>query len=137
MSSLVSQGDLDKINKITRLHDEAFWHLHEFDSHAKSSDGRVSISLNMGTVWDRENGNTYPRIEVSIYSYVVATEGGRTHEFESIDEALAAVTEWHSKALAYNPTPEEIAEVDAFAIEMWDAIKDRVIVIDASKKDGE
>lgn len=134
-TTLISERDLNKINEITRLHDEAFWHYHQYDGHAKSSDGSLRITVNFGTVWDRENGNTNPRIEVDIYSYVVATSSGRTHEFESLDEALAAVSEWHSRAMAYKPTDEDIADLDQFAAEMWDAIKDKVTIIDLTDSD--
>jgi hypothetical protein len=131
-TTLIKESDLKKISEITRLHDEAFWHLHQFDGHAKSSDGHLELRFNFGTVWDRENGATSPRIEVDLYSYVVATEGDRRHEFTSLDEALAIVKNWHKKALEYNPTAEEIAEMDKFAADMWNAIKDKVTVIEVN-----
>ena len=137
MLGLISEEDLKKIADITRLHDEAFWHLHQYDGHAKSSDGFVSVKVNFGTVWDREDGAPNPRIEVDIYSYVVATDGGRSHEFESVDEAFAAVTQWHKKAMAYNPSEEDIAELDKFAADMWDAIKDKVTIIDLTDSNKE
>lgn len=132
---MISNSDLEKLREIAHLHDEAFWHYHQFDGHSKSGDGSLRVTVNFGTVWDRENGDTKPRIEVHLYSYVVATDGDRNHEFESIDAALAAVTEWHAEAMEYNPTADDIAEMDAFAAEMWETIKDKVIVIDASKKE--
>jgi hypothetical protein len=130
---MISLEDMSKIKEITRLHDEAFWYLHQFDGHAKSSDGHVSINFHMGTVWDRESGDISPRTEVSIYSYVVSTDSGRNHKFESIDDALQAVTLWHSKAMSYKPTTEELEELDSFAAEMWDVIKDKVTIIDLTK----
>lgn len=137
ITSLISESDVAKLREITRLHDEAFWHYHKYDGHAKISDGAVHVDVRLGTVWDRETGPVEPEITVSIYSYVVATSGDRNHEFESVDEALAAMVEWHAEAMAYNPTEDELAEMDVFAAEMWDAIKDKVVVIDASKKDEE
>lgn len=132
---MISNSDLEKLKEIAHLHDEAFWHYHQYDGHAKSSDGSLRVTVNFGTVWDRENGNTNPRIEVSLYSYVVATSSGRNHDFESIDDALTAVTAWHAKAMEYNPTVDEVAEMDTFAAEMWDAIKDKVNIIDLTNSD--
>lgn len=135
---MITSEMLDKIAEIARLHDEAFWHLHQYDGHAKSSDGAVSIEIGFGTVWTRrEQEKTQPSIGVSIYSYVVASDtpsypnfGQRNHWFETVDEALTVMKEWHAKAMEYQPSPEELAEIDAFAAEMWDVIKDRVTVIE-------
>lgn len=141
---MIAQETLDKIAEITRLHDEAFEHLHKFDGHAKSSDGEVSIEIGFGTVWERRHGKIQPSIGVSIYSYVVASDtpsypnfGQRSHWFATVDEALQVMREWHAKAMAYNPSPEELAEIDAFAAEMWDVIKDKVEVIDVVHNDTE
>jgi hypothetical protein len=37
--------------------------------------------------------------------------------------------------MEYSPTVDEVAEMDAFAAEMWDAIKDRVTIIDLTNSD--
>lgn len=142
---MITQETLDKVAEIARLHDEAFWHLQQFDSHAKSSDGAVSIEIGFGTVWDRRNGEKkLPYLGVSIYSYVVASStpsypnfGQRSHWFETVDEALQVMKEWHEKAMAYSPSEEELAEIDAFALEMWDVIKDKVEVIEVVHNDTE
>ncbi len=134
---MISKKDLDKIAEITHLHDEAFWHLHQFDGHAKSSDGSVQIHLEFGNVWERQEGPVEPRVSVAIYSYVVASStpsypnfGERNHYFETVDEALQVMKEWHAKAMSYQPTEGELKEIDDFAAEMWDIIKDRTTVID-------
>lgn len=135
---MITSEMLDKIDEIARLHDEAFWHLHQYDGHAKSSDGSISIEIGFGTVWTRkEQEKTQPSIGVAIYSYVVASDtpsypsfGQRNHWFETVDEALTVMKEWHAKAMEYNPSPEELAEIDLFAAELWDSIKDRVTVIE-------
>ena len=140
---MVTQEMLDKIAEITRLHDEAFWHLHQFDGHAKSSDGAINIEIGFGTVWNRkEKKQVTPSIGVAIYSYVVASStpsypnfGQRNHWFETVDEALKVMQEWHAKAMAYRPTEEELAEIDAFAAEMWDVIKDKVEVVEIVHND--
>jgi hypothetical protein len=140
---MITQEMLNKVAEITRLHDEAFWHLHQFDGHAKSSDGNISIEIGFGNVWNRkEEEKSSPSIGVSIYSYVVASEtpsypnfGQRSHWFETVDEALKVMREWHEKAMAYNPTEEELAEIDAFAMELWDTIKDRVEIVHNNTED--
>lgn len=134
---MIDQETLDKIAEIARLHDEAFEHLHKFDGHAKSSDGAITIEIGFGNVWERRHEKIQPSLGVSIYSYVVASEtpsypnfGQRNHWFETVDEALTVMKEWHEKAMAYNPTDEELAEMDLFAAEMWDVIKDKVMVVE-------
>lgn len=141
-TGLISQEDLNKVAEITRLHDEAFWHYHKYDGHAKSSDGFLGLEIRFGTVWERADGPVSPTISVNMYSYVVASEtpsypnfGDRNHYFETIDEALNVMREWHAKAMAYQPTEEELKEMDDFASEMWDVIKDKVTIIDVTKEE--
>ena len=139
---LISQNDLDKLNEITRLHDEAFWHLHKFDGHAKSSDGSVSLQIEFGNVWERQEGAVPPRVGVSIYSYVVASDtpsypnfGDRSHYFETIDQALEVMVAWHSKALSYNPTEQELQDMHDFAQDIWEVIRDKTTIFEL--RDGE
>lgn len=139
---MIDQATLDKIAEIARLHDEAFEHYQKYDSHAKSSDGAISIEIGFGTVWDRRREKIQPSLGVSIYSYVVAAAtpsypnfGQRSHYFETVDEALTVMQEWHAKAMTYQPTEEELAEIDAFAAEMWDVIKDKVEVVEIVHND--
>jgi hypothetical protein len=138
---MISDETLDKINEITRLHDEAFWHLHQFDGHAKSSDGSVQIHIEFGNVWERQDGPVQPRVSVAMYSYVVASDtplypsfGERNHYFETVNQALQVMIEWHKEAMAYQPTPEDLAEADEFAREMWETIKDKVTIVDVSSE---
>lgn len=138
---MISDETLDKISEITRLHDEAFWHLHQFDGHAKSSDGSVQIHIEFGNVWERQDGPVQPRVSVAMYSYVVASDtplypsfGERNHYFETVDQALQVMKEWHKEAMAYQPTPEDLAEADEFAREMWETIKDKVTIVDVSSE---
>lgn len=139
---MILQEDVMKVQEIAELHDEAFWHLHQFDGHAKSSDGYIGFDISFGTVWDRREGPVTPRVGVRIYSYVVASEtpsypnfGERSHWFETLDEALVVMREWHAKAMSYNPTQEELDEIDNFALEMWDIIKDRVEIIEVTPEE--
>jgi hypothetical protein len=138
---MISDETLNKISEITRLHDEAFWHLHQFDGHAKSSDGSVQIHIEFGNVWERQDGPVQPRVSVAMYSYVVASDtplypsfGERNHYFETVDQALQVMKEWHKAAMAYQPTPEDLAEADEFAREMWETIKDKVTIVDVTNE---
>lgn len=133
-----------KVQEIIELHDEAFWHLNKYDGHAKSSDGYVGFDISFGTVWDRQQGEVSPRVGVRIYSYVVASDtpsypnlGDRSHWFENLEEALIVMREWHFKAMSYNPTEQELKEIDDFAKEMWESIKDKVNVLEVDYKSGE
>lgn len=136
----LSPEDLEKVQEITRLHDEAFDHYQQFDGHAKSGDGWLSIELDFGTRWDRRrDGKATPRLIVHLYSYVVATEsplypdydGNSNYEFENLDEALAIMQDWHQMAMDYRPGPSDTPEdVDAFFSELWAVIENRVEVIE-------
>ena len=139
---MISQGDLDKIAEIARLHDEAFWHLHKFDGHAKSSDGSIGIEIRFGNVWERQESPVAPSVSVNIYSYVVASEtplypnfGDRNHYFETVDEALQVMKEWHAEAMAYSPTEEELKEADELASDIWEIIKDKTTIMNILEED--
>jgi hypothetical protein len=141
---MISQEDLDKVAEIARLHDEAFWHLHQFDGHAKSSDGSISIEVEFGNVWERKDSSVSPRIGLAIYSYVVASDtpsypnfGQRNHYFETIDEALLVMKEWHQEAMSYNPSEEELNEVDEFASDLWEIIRDKTTIMNILDDDAQ
>lgn len=136
---MITEQDLANVKEIARLHDEAFWWLHQFDGHAKSSDGSIQIDIEFGNVWERQEGPIQPRVGVAIYSYVVASStplypnfGERNHYFESTDQALNVMREWHRVAMSYQPTEEELVEADEFAREMWETIKNKVTIVDAT-----
>ena len=104
--------DMQKLEEISRLLDEAYAHYFEYEGHCKSSEGHISIGF--GNIWDRqEKGIAIEYID--IYSYVFCRQG-RSQLFESIDEALETVKQWHKDEMAYDyNAPEEIAareEVD-------------------------
>ena len=108
--------DMQKLEEISRLLDEAYAHYFEYEGHCKSSEGRISVSF--GNIWDRkENGIAIEYID--IYSYVFCRQG-RSQLFESIDEALETVKQWHKDEMAYDySAPEEVAareEFDNFAV---------------------
>lgn len=115
----VVMNDIEKLQEISRLLDEAYKHYFEYEGHCKSSEGWISVEY--GTYWDRsDNPSELPIKGVEIYSYVFC-EQGRSQDFESLDEALETVREWHAKEMAYDyNAPEEVAareEMDQFAAE--------------------
>jgi hypothetical protein len=122
---MLDETFLNKIAEITRLHDEAFAHYQKFDQHAKISDGSVTVELHFGNVHERReaNGPVKPRISVGLYSYVVAIPreedySAPSYYFDDVDEALEAMAIWHARAMDFNPSEEEQAELDQFASEL-------------------
>jgi hypothetical protein len=141
---MITQEDVMKVQELAELHDEAFWHLHQFDGHAKSSDGYIGFEISFGNVWERRQGPVEPRVGVTIYSYVVASDspsypnfGERNHWFESLDKALDVMREWHKVAMSYNPNDKELAEIDEFAFRMWDTVKDKVTILEIKDNKNE
>lgn len=111
-------NDLEKLQEISRLLDEAYKHYFSYEGHCKSSEGYIHVEY--GNYWDRQDSpSSMPIKSVHIYSYVFCSQG-RSQDFDSIDEALETVREWHANEMAYDPNaPEEVAaraEMDAFAI---------------------
>ncbi len=124
---MLGETFLGKISEITRLHDEAFEHYQKFDKHAKISDGSVTIQLHFGNVHERREANApiKPRISVGLYSYVVAIPreedySAPSYYFDDVDEALEAMAIWHARAMDFNPSEEEQAELDQLASELID-----------------
>ena len=104
----MKKEDYEKLEEIQRLLDEAYNHYFKYESHAKSYEGRISVNFN--NYWDRRNEESGLRIgTIEIASYVFCRKG-RQEFFESIDEALATVREWHKDEMAYDyNAPEEVA----------------------------
>ena len=96
MSEGESMTSAEKLKEIMRLLDEAYDHYFEHESHCKSAEGRVSVHF--GTYFDRNEGAPWNQVEcVEIYSYVLGPS--RTHYFDSLDEALEEVREWHKREM--------------------------------------
>lgn len=82
------------LNEIARLLDEAYTHYFATsDGYCKSSEGYVSVSF--GNFFDRRQGIRKRHVEV--YSYVLGPS--RMHDFDSIEEALETVREWHAECM--------------------------------------
>jgi hypothetical protein len=116
----MDKNDFDKLIQIRQLLKEAYDHYFEFsDGFCKSSEGH--ISLDFGNYW--EDKNCELKITgVQIYSYVLGPS--RQHYFDSIDEALGTVVQWHRDEMstAYHEYGEPESSInDNFYLENPDA----------------
>jgi hypothetical protein len=83
--------DFETLITIRKLLKEAYDHYFEFsDGHCKMSEGHISLSF--GDYW-KDKDCECKITGVEIYSYVLGPSRG--HYFDNLDEALAAVKEWH------------------------------------------
>ena len=85
-----------KMQEIVRLNDEAIEHLSSLGEGGKSSEGHIQLILDYGTSDDRWEG-AKPKTGVYIYAYLLGPS--RRHYFDSVDEALEAMKEWHASAM--------------------------------------
>lgn len=101
--TILTAEDINKLSEIQNLLDEGLEHYLQYESHCKSSEGHVSVSLSNS--WDRRDGKN--PIGVEVYSYVLGPS--RSHYFESIDEALEEVRKWHKAEMEYDyNAPEQV-----------------------------
>lgn len=108
--------DQEKLAEISRLLDEAYKHYFSYEGHCKSSEGYIHVEY--GNYWDRYDNPTEMKIKsVHIYSYVFCTQG-RSEDFDSLDDALEAVRQWHADEMAYDPNSEEAIENNRLMDEM-------------------
>lgn len=108
--------DMEKLQEISRLLDEAYDHYFKYEGHCKSSEG--FISLEYGNLWDRKGNPGDMHIKnVHIYSYVFCDQG-RSQDFETVDEALETVRGWHAREMAYDYESPEALENQRLMDEM-------------------
>ena len=106
--TILTIEDMNKLAEIQNLLDEGLDHYLQYESHCKSSEGYVSVSLSNS--WDRRDGKN--PIGVEVYSYALGPNRG--HYFDSIDEALEEVRKWHKAEMAYDyEAPEEVEAREA------------------------
>lgn len=100
---MIEVQDSVKLAQIRALLAEAYEHYFaNGDGHCKSSEG--AISLHFQPFFWRE-GEPQERPAVSIFSYVLGPS--RDHYFRDMDEALAAVTEWHAAEMSHDYSEDE------------------------------
>ena len=81
----------EKLIKIRQLLKEAYDHYFKYsDGHCKSGEGHISIEF--GDYWSDKKCEL-KITGVSIYSYVLGPS--RSHYFDTLDEALETVVQWH------------------------------------------
>ena len=130
--------ELKKLEEINSLLEEAYSHYFKYEGHCKSSEGFISIEY--GNLWDRRDDGLGIK-NVHIYSYVFCKEG-RSQDFDSLDEALATVREWHAEEMAYDyEAPEQVEareEMDKMAAEFIEQLeKDgRLTIIEIGEENG-
>ena len=120
--TLLTQQDLDNLTEIQRLLDEGLEHYLSYESHCKSSEGAVAVHF--GNSWDRRDGRN--PISVEVYSYTLGPH--RSHDFDSIQEALEEVRKWHKAEMEYTPHEGYKEEMDALATEFIEAMGDKIEV---------
>lgn len=92
----MNQSDLNKLLLIRKLLKEAYDHYFDnSDGHCKSSEGH--IDLEFGNYWTDKNCEM-KITSVNIYSYVFGNS--RSHCYDSIDEALEVVRQWHKEEMS-------------------------------------
>lgn len=102
---MLTEQNKKDIEEIVRLLDEGLQHYLTYESHCKSSEGHVEISFSFGNSWERFKGPVKPTMMVSVYSYALGPH--RNHDFDSIEEALEAVREWHATEMSFDPNAED------------------------------
>jgi hypothetical protein len=115
----MNKEDYEKLEEIQRLLDEAYDHYFKYESHAKSYEGSIAVHYN--NYWDRRNDETGLKIKyIEISSYVFCRQGRQEH-FDTVDEALATVREWHRDEMAFDYNAPEFVEANK---ELDEAIND-------------
>jgi len=93
---MLTLEDLQKLQEMAKLLDEALMHVLEFDGHCKSDEGYIELSFNNS--FDRDRYEEPLQITtVTVYSYRLGPS--RLHHFDSVDAALTAVKSWYIEAM--------------------------------------
>ena len=102
----MNHKDFSKLLEIRKLLKEAYDHYFEnSDGHCKSSEGH--ISLEFGNYWEDKKCEMNIT-SVNIYSYVFGSS--RSHYYDTIDEALEVVKQWHKDEMNFDYKKQEQEE---------------------------
>lgn len=102
----MNNKDQEKLLQIRKLLKEAYDHYFDnSDGHCKSAEGTISIEF--GNYWTDKNCEL-KITGVSIYSYVLGPN--RDHYFDSIDEALESVIQWHKDEMSHDYHKDALEE---------------------------
>lgn len=91
---------INKIKKLQKLLKDAYdKYFEEEDTHHKSSEGYISVSIEYGTYFDEKYGEAIPRlVRITVYSYVFGPY--RSHDFvgktfkEAYKKAYFGIKDW-------------------------------------------
>ena len=91
----MNDKDFQKLLEIRKLLKKAYDHYFDnSDGHCKSQEGHISIEF--GNYWE-DNKCELKITSVNIYSYVFGSS--RSHYYDTIDEALEVVRQWHKEEM--------------------------------------
>ncbi len=91
---------LEILAEIRRLLNEAYDdYFKRGDGYCKSSEGYIEVRY--PTYFDRHKYEPNTASSIGIYSYVLGPS--RMHDFDTFDEAVMAVKQWHDEQLAAEP----------------------------------
>ena len=91
----MTDTDFQKLLEIRKLLKEAYDHYFDnTDCHCKSQEGH--ISLEFGNYWEDQKCEM-KITSVNIYSYVFGSS--RSHYYDTLDEALEVVRQWHKEEM--------------------------------------
>ena len=92
----MNHNDFQKLLEIRKLIKEAYDHHFENDFDAPHKSQKGHISLEFGNYW--EDKKCEMKItSVNIYSYVFGPS--RNHYYDTLDEALEVVRQWHKEEM--------------------------------------
>ena len=111
---MLTEQDKVNLKEIMRLLDEGLKHYLTYESHCKSSEGYLVVSYDFNNSWWRFDNPIKPKMLVEVYSYALGPH--RNHSFDSIDEALEAVREWHAAEMSFDPEAEGEEGIDMKAL---------------------
>lgn len=95
----MNQNDFNKLLEIRKLLKEAYDHCFDNDSDGSHKSQEGHISLEFGNYW--EDKKCEMKItSVNIYSYVFGPS--RNHYYDTLDEALEVVRQWHKDEMETN-----------------------------------
>lgn len=140
---LLTSEELDMLQEIHRLLEEANIHSLSRDGYCKSGEGHISVYF--GNHWNRLDPDDRKSPSVDIYSYLLAPQ--RNNYFDSIEQALEAVRQWHYKEMAKDnndpwedeedeyPTYDDVKHIIAEAKQRWSRTLD--LLSDMEEEDNQ
>ena len=92
----MTNKDFQKLLEIRKLLKEAYDHVFDNDHDCSHKSQEGHISLEFGNYWEDEKCEL-KITSVNIYSYVFGSS--RSHYYDTLDEALEVVRQWHKEEM--------------------------------------